>query len=204
MAKVPADEMRRQLGSWLGRAVEAFGDVRDAVVRTSQVGKIKLDATFLRRERDRLFARLGEEVFDRVDAGRLALPDDLAGAVDQLREVERRLEEQEAEIAAVEAEALARRLAGEQGRREAEELAASIGEGKWDEDVLPDEEPIPGTAEPVESEEDEEKAVDFAPGNVVKDAPPSTATTTARRKRRGGRQAAAAGGRIPDAGDEEL
>lgn len=203
MAKVPADEMRRQLGSLFGRAVEALGDVRDAVVRSSQVGKIKLDATFLRRERDRLFARLGEEVFDRVEEGRLVLPDDLVGPIEQLREVERRLEEQEAEIAAVHSEALARRLAQEESRREAQELEASIHEGKWASGALPDEEAMVGTADPVESEDDVEKAVDTAPADVVNAAPPS-ATPTARRRRRAGRKAVGSGSGTPDAEDEEL
>lgn len=204
MAKVPADDVRRQLGSLFGRAIEALGEVRSAVVRTSQVGKIKLDATFLRRERDRLFARLGEEVFDLVEAGTLTLPEEPAGLVEQIREVERRLEEQEAEIAAVEAEALARRQAHEESRRQAEELASSIRDGKWEDEALPDEEPIPGTADPSESEDDGEKAVDFVAGDVVKEAPPS-ATPPAPRRRRGGRKAAAAtGGGTPDAGDEEL
>lgn len=202
MAKIPADEMRRQLGAWLGRAVETFGEVRDAVVRTSQVGKIKLDATFLRRERDRLFARLGEEVFDRVEAGRLELSEDLSAAIEQLREVERRIEEQEAEIIAVEAEALSRRLAHEESRREAEELEASIREGKWEEGALPEEESISGTADPADGEDEGEKAVDFVPGDVVKEAPPSP--TMARRRRRGGRRAAAVGGGVSDADDEEL
>jgi hypothetical protein len=203
LAKVPADEVRRQLGSLFGRAVEALGEVRNVVVRTSQVGKIKLDATFLRRERDRLFARLGEAVFDRVEAGQLSLADDVLGLVEQIREVERRLEEQEAEIAAVEAEALARRQAHEASRREAEELAASMREGKWEE-PLPDEEPMPGTAEPSESADGDEKTVDFATGDVVKEAPPS-ATPPAPRRRRGGRRtAAASGGGTPGAGDEEL
>jgi hypothetical protein len=43
------------------RALSQLDRIRDAVVRSSQIGKIKLDATFLRRERDRLVKQLGEE-----------------------------------------------------------------------------------------------------------------------------------------------
>lgn len=189
MAKVPAEEMRRQLGSWLERAVETLGDVRAVVVRTSQIGKIKLDATFLRRERDRLFARLGEEVFDRVETGRLELSEELSASIEQLREIERRLEEQEAEIVAVEADTLARRLARDESRREAEELAASLREGKWDEEEWPEEEPIPGTAEPVKDGDEEEMAVDFSPVDVVKEAPPPVERPAGQKRRRGRRPA---------------
>jgi hypothetical protein len=203
MPKVPADEMRRQLGSLLGRAVEALGEVRDVVVRTSQVGKIKLDATFLRRERDRLFARLGEEVYDRVEGGVLEVPGELAGLIEQIRDVETRLEEQEQEIVAVQSEAMARRLAREEGRRQAEEVVDSIHEGKWEETdpgEPADEAPEGASAE---SDPEGENAVDTAPGDGVKAAPPSATTEPPRRKRGGRKAAAAAGGSDPDAGDEE-
>jgi hypothetical protein len=194
--------MRRQLGSLLGRAVEALGEVRDVVVRTSQVGKIKLDATFLRRERDRLFARLGEEIYDRVDGGVLEVPEELAGLVEQIRDVETRLEEQEQEIVAVQSEAEARRQAREEGRRQAEEVVDSIREGKWAE---VDEEPVDEAPEgaPEESGGEGENPVDTAPGDGVKAAPPLATTEPPRKKRAVRKVAAAAGGGIPDAGDEE-
>ena len=161
MAKQPGtinpEDVKRQLGSFLEKAVEAFGEVKDAVVRTSQVGKIKLDATFLRRERDRLFQRLGEELFDLVEDGKLDLPDALGPLAEQLRELERKLAEQEEEIAAVHAEASERRTVEREeaaAARRAEAEQGGADEDRYD-DELEDEE-LEDEEEALEDAEDED------------------------------------------------
>ncbi len=74
------------------RARVELDRVREAVVRSSQIGKIKLDSTFLRRERERLVLRLGEEALNLMLADRLAVPPELAPIIKQIEGVERRIE----------------------------------------------------------------------------------------------------------------
>ncbi len=76
----------------LSGALAQLERVRDAVVRSSQIGKIKLDATFLRRERDRLVKQLGEEVLNLMLADRLSIPQELEKLVRDIQTVEGRIE----------------------------------------------------------------------------------------------------------------
>jgi hypothetical protein len=69
--------------------VDQLEDIKDAVVRTTEVGRAKLDAALLRRDRDRLYARLGESAYKLAEAGALALPadlEDLRGEIGALNE----------------------------------------------------------------------------------------------------------------------
>lgn len=155
MARQPGsldgDEVKRQFESFFERAVEAIGEVKDVVVRTSQVGKIKLDATFLRRERDKLLLELGEAVFDRIDEGRLEMPEGLGELVARVKELEEKLALQEEEIAHVRAEADERREtdAAVRGR---DEVDASREEDDPDA-LLDDEEDLEDEPDVEESEE---------------------------------------------------
>jgi hypothetical protein len=74
------------------RALWQLDRIRDAVVRSSQIGKIKLDATFLRRERDRLIKQLGEEALNLMLADRLKIPDELASLLGEIQLLEGKIE----------------------------------------------------------------------------------------------------------------
>ncbi|AKU90368.1 hypothetical protein [Vulgatibacter incomptus] len=89
-------------GSLLSRAAEALEEVRNAVVRSSQASKIRIDATFLRRDRDHLFRDLGRKVFELAEAGELALTEDLFAALEPIRELSRKLDDHDKELAEVE------------------------------------------------------------------------------------------------------
>jgi len=67
--------------------------IRNALVRSSQVAKLKLDATFLRRQRDNLLMELGEAALTLLDAGELAAHPALATLLSDARALEERLEE---------------------------------------------------------------------------------------------------------------
>lgn len=97
------DEVKKQIGSVVARAREALAEVRDAVVRTSQLGKLKMDATFLRKEQDKALQRLGAQVFEMVEDGDLAPPKELLPHLELVRSLARQLEEQEEEMIEVEA-----------------------------------------------------------------------------------------------------
>lgn len=121
--------------SFLTRAVDALGEIKDTVVRSSQIGKIKLDATAIRRERDFHLQRLGARIFEAVEAGALTLPGDLdlEPILARIREAEDGLAQQEAELAAVEAEAAMQREHARRAAEAAREAQAALAEDKYDE-----------------------------------------------------------------------
>jgi len=67
--------------------------IRNALVRSSQVAKLKLDATFLRRERDRLLMQLGEAALTLLDSGEISEHPALATLLADARALEQRLED---------------------------------------------------------------------------------------------------------------
>lgn len=126
------DEIRRHLGGLFQRAVEALGEVRDAVVRSSQLGKLKLDASFLRRERDAVLLRLGEAIYDRVLRRAMDLPEELNGLLRELRALDERLEAHHLEMMAVEEEARAEREAAREAERRAREIEETLAPEKYE------------------------------------------------------------------------
>ena len=75
--------------------------IRDAVVRSSQIGKLKLDATLLRRERDRLIQQLGEAALNLIMTSRLAVPEEIAPLVKQIQTLEGRIEADSRQMASI-------------------------------------------------------------------------------------------------------
>ena len=133
MVSQQKEELRRQVGGIFARAVEALGEVKDAVVRSSQIGKLKLDATFLRRERDAAALRLGDAVFARVEAGDFELDAELDPLLARIRELEAQLAETDHEIAQVHAEAEGLREVVESEKRAAEAAVDAMTGGEYEE-----------------------------------------------------------------------
>lgn len=99
-----ADDLKKQVDSLFSRAMEALGEVREAVVRTSQLGKLKIDATFLRKEQEKAFARLGAKVYELVEDEELELPEEVRPLLEAVEHLAEKIEEHEEEIAEVERE----------------------------------------------------------------------------------------------------
>ena len=78
--------------------------VRDRVVRGSQLGKRKLDAAFVRRELDVKLHELGARWRELAREGRVAVPEALEGLVGEVKALERKLEEEKQEVARLELE----------------------------------------------------------------------------------------------------
>jgi hypothetical protein len=85
------DEWKRQLGTMWRMASTGLDTLRDVVVRSSQEGRLRVDLALYQRERRDLFAELGQAVIGLVEAGRLALPDELRQLIARLRDVEERI-----------------------------------------------------------------------------------------------------------------
>ena len=85
------------MGNWLEV-------LRDRVVFRSQLGKHKLDAVVTRRRLDGKLCELGGQVLTLIREGRLVLPEEVAALVGETRELEDRLKDQQAQIAALASE----------------------------------------------------------------------------------------------------
>ncbi|HEU4383704.1 MAG TPA: hypothetical protein VFR85_09395 [Anaeromyxobacteraceae bacterium] len=80
-------------------------DLRDRVIRGSQLGKRKLDLAFTRRELDERLRDLGERFRRLSREGRVSVPPDLEGAMARVRDLEERMASQQGEVARLEREA---------------------------------------------------------------------------------------------------
>ena len=80
-------------------------DLRDRVIRRSQLGKRKLDLAFTRRELDDKLRELGERFRRLAREGRVTVPADLENAVAAVRDLEETLASQQGEVARIEREA---------------------------------------------------------------------------------------------------
>ena len=78
--------------------------IRDRLVQRSLIGKRKLDRTATRRQLDALLLELGERYRALVRTGRMEVPAELSPLLQQLRDLEVKLEAQEKEIEALENE----------------------------------------------------------------------------------------------------
>jgi hypothetical protein len=79
-------------------------NIRDRLVRRSLMGKRKLDRTATRRALDLALRDLGERYRGLVRTGRIEVPAELAGPMQQVRSLEDRLDAHQREITALENE----------------------------------------------------------------------------------------------------
>jgi hypothetical protein len=84
---------------------EIIERIRDRLVHRSLVGKRKLDRTATRRALDGALRDLGERYRELARTGRMEVPAELAGPMQQVRWLEDRLDAHEKEITALEDEA---------------------------------------------------------------------------------------------------
>lgn len=91
-------DLRKELNQLWRTTLDQFDEIKNAIVRSSSAGKAKLDATFLRRQRDKLLAELGSRALELHRSGELPLPERLASTVTRIEELEAQIEEQESEV----------------------------------------------------------------------------------------------------------
>ncbi len=91
-------DLRKELNQLWRTTLDQFDEIKNAIVRSSSAGKAKLDATFLRRQRERLLIELGSKVLEAADKGDLRLPDRVQNIATRVRELEAQIEEQEGEV----------------------------------------------------------------------------------------------------------
>ncbi len=96
------EQMKKQFSDIWKQTVEQLEDIREAVVKASQTARERLDATFLRRERDRLYQQLGEDTFVLIESGKLEPPRALRDLLDRIHVIGQQLDEAEKEAAEAE------------------------------------------------------------------------------------------------------
>ncbi|RMG20303.1 MAG: hypothetical protein D6729_03235 [Deltaproteobacteria bacterium] len=96
--KFEGERVRKDLERLWQSALDGLEDLKEIMVRASTTAKVKLDATFLRRERDRLFQELGEEAYLLIEEGKLEVPPALRDTVDRIHAIVEQLAEEEAAL----------------------------------------------------------------------------------------------------------
>lgn len=92
------DDLKKDLNAIWRSTLKQFDGLKDAIVESSAAGKAKLDATWLKRERDQKLVEIGEAMLALVEEGKLVLPSGLTEAAARVRELEREIESQEQEF----------------------------------------------------------------------------------------------------------
>jgi hypothetical protein len=91
-------DVRKELNQLWRTTLDQFDEIKNAIVRSSSAGKAKLDATFLRRQRERLLIELGAQVMEAAEQGEVRLPERVQNIATRVRELEAQIEEQEGEV----------------------------------------------------------------------------------------------------------
>lgn len=91
-------DLRKELNQLWRTTLDQFDEIKNAIVRSSTAGKAKLDATFLKRQRDKLLGELGARVLEATEAGTLTLPEALRSTADRIHELEEQIKDQESEV----------------------------------------------------------------------------------------------------------
>ena len=94
-----SDKMKQQLDRMVKSTVDGLEELKEVLLRASQNAKVKLDATLLRRERDRLYQTLGEQAYLLVEEGSLKAPPALRDTIDRIHALVEQLAQEEAAMA---------------------------------------------------------------------------------------------------------
>ncbi len=92
------DEWKHQLGTVWRMASSGLDSLREVVVRSSQEGRLRVDLALYQRERKDILTEIGQTLVGLVDAGRMAVPDELSAIVARLRRVEERIRTDSARV----------------------------------------------------------------------------------------------------------
>ena len=86
------------------RPGDLFERLRDLVIHGSQISRKRLDRVVTRRSLDEALRELGRRYRMAVEAGGVVVPADLVAALEEARKLERRLAEEEKDLADLEKE----------------------------------------------------------------------------------------------------
>jgi len=90
------EKMKGNFDRLMRSTVDGLEELKEVLVRASQEAKTKLDATLLRRERDRLYQQLGELAYLQIEEGKLKAPAGLRDTLDRIHAIVEQLAAEEA------------------------------------------------------------------------------------------------------------
>jgi hypothetical protein len=122
------DAVMQQIAQAWDDAKSQLAELRDAVEQNAKMAHLKLEASFLNRERDVALRDFGESVWNQVMRGRLQLPPQLSAALQKMIDVEKKLQKQAAEITDIlkEGDEAAERLRQKKAARPSPALASKV------------------------------------------------------------------------------
>jgi hypothetical protein len=85
------DDLRRQFGTVWKMASDSLDTLREVVVSSSRTGRLRVDLALLAREKQQLLARLGEQVSQLLDEGKLEVPEGVRQTYDRVKDVDARI-----------------------------------------------------------------------------------------------------------------
>lgn len=94
-----SNDLRSELESMWKTTVAQFDEITDVLVKTSEAGRAKLDATMLRRDRDQALLRLGAQV--RADRAEVELPEAWRAILDEIDRLDARIADEDARFSRV-------------------------------------------------------------------------------------------------------
>ena len=80
----------------------SFEKFRNSILRFAHVSKRKLDANFMRRERDDLVQKLGAYLFELIQRGELQEPEQVADLMREIRAIDQQREDRLREAQSIE------------------------------------------------------------------------------------------------------
>ncbi|HYV45046.1 MAG TPA: hypothetical protein VFA20_09305 [Myxococcaceae bacterium] len=118
----------QQIAQAWDEAKEQLSDLRTAVEQNAKMAQLKLEASFLSRDRDVALRDFGEAVWNQVLRGRLQLPPQLATAMQKMIDVEKKIQKQASEITDIlkEGDEAAERLRQKKAARPSQALASKM------------------------------------------------------------------------------
>lgn len=122
------DAVMEQIAEAWDEAKAQLSDLRQAVEQNAKMAHLKLEASFLGRDRDVALRDFGEAVWNQVMRGRLQLPPQLAPAMQKMIDVEKKLQKQASEITDIlkEGDEAAERLRQKKAARPSPALASRV------------------------------------------------------------------------------
>lgn len=117
MSESKQDVVKQITDAWKSAQVQ-LEELREAVERTGEMARLKVQSEFLNRDLDRALRDLGEAVWSQVKKGNLELPRALSSLVTVVQDVERKQADQATAINEILSEGteVAGNLRGEKGK----------------------------------------------------------------------------------------
>jgi len=91
-------DLKKDLNAIWKSTLGQFDEIKNAIVRSGEVGKSKLDATFLARQRDKLLVEFGQLVITAHRDGGLPLSEALAKKATRIEEMDIEIEKAERSV----------------------------------------------------------------------------------------------------------